>query len=162
MQTQHYLSVTGWDYFDLAVLVGGNRLKIYHVERDEELIAEMISLEGYFWEAVLSGNAPAVDFNHDSTIDMLQRKYVGTNGIIIELPNEAARLHDEKKLIAKEIKQLTADGKEITAQLLEMVGQNAAGRFMNAEGGYRRKLMEAKDVAFTKKEYFDFRWVKNI
>jgi len=163
MQVQHYLAVTGFDVADLAALVGGNSLKIYTIERDEDLINNMIELEGKFWEHVMSGTPPPVDFNHRSTVDMIKRKYTGTNGVIITLPEHAYALHLEAVNIREEVKKLETQGTAISARLRDMIGENAAGRFDNGEGGYRRKEMEEKEVAaFTRKGYFDFRWVKNI
>ena len=41
-QINHYLYITGWDYFWLAVLIGGNDFRVFKIERDEEAIAEQV------------------------------------------------------------------------------------------------------------------------
>lgn len=163
MQAQHYLAVTGWDLAHMAVLIGGNRMQTYQIGRNDDLIRSMIDLEGEFWEAVQTGTPPDVDYAHPSTLEMLKRKYVGTNGVIIDLPRQALALHTERGQIREQIKELEARGKEIDGQLLDMVGFNAAGRLPEGQGAYRRKLIEGgKEIAARiTTDRWDFRWVKN-
>ncbi|WP_157839598.1 hypothetical protein [Comamonas testosteroni] len=46
---------------NVVVLVGEQELRIFRIERDEALIARLITLEKVFWELVQSGIAPAGD-----------------------------------------------------------------------------------------------------
>jgi len=48
-QINHYLYVTGWDYWWCVVLIGGNKLQVYKIERDEKQISELIQKEKDFW-----------------------------------------------------------------------------------------------------------------
>jgi predicted phage-related endonuclease len=41
-QINHYLYVSGWDYWWLAVLIGGNDFRVFKIERDEKAIQEQI------------------------------------------------------------------------------------------------------------------------
>ena len=50
LQCAHYLGVTGWDVWDLAVLIGGNTFRTYHIPRDEDLIHDLFVLEDDFWQ----------------------------------------------------------------------------------------------------------------
>lgn len=52
IQIQHYMAVTGYQGAYIAVLIGGNAFRWKFVERDEELIAMLISLEEDFWRHV--------------------------------------------------------------------------------------------------------------
>ena len=52
IQVQHYMAVTGYAGFYIAVLIGGNTFKWKFVERDEELISMLIELETAFWNHV--------------------------------------------------------------------------------------------------------------
>jgi putative phage-type endonuclease len=49
VQCQWYMGVTGRPWWDLAALIGGNRFKPYHLERDEELIAALFTRAAEFW-----------------------------------------------------------------------------------------------------------------
>jgi len=58
IQVMHYMAITGYDYFDVVALVGGQELVIHRIDRDEELIAELIEREKEFWEQVQSKTPP--------------------------------------------------------------------------------------------------------
>jgi len=58
-QVVHYLAVTGWGFWDVAALIGGQSLRIFTVDRDEDEITELIKRECEFWETnVLDDNPP--------------------------------------------------------------------------------------------------------
>ncbi|MDH1381336.1 endonuclease, partial [Comamonas aquatica] len=65
-QVMHQLAVTGHRSADVAVLIGGQELRIFRIERDEALIARLIALEQEFWEMVQSGTAPPGDGSESS------------------------------------------------------------------------------------------------
>ena len=49
MQVQHYLAVSGFDCWYIAALILGKELIIRKIERDEELIQYLITIEERFW-----------------------------------------------------------------------------------------------------------------
>jgi putative phage-type endonuclease len=51
-QIQHYMAVTGWEMWHLAVLIGNRRFLWYDVPRDQAWIDEMIRQEAEFWKHV--------------------------------------------------------------------------------------------------------------
>ncbi|HNL81744.1 MAG TPA: YqaJ viral recombinase family protein, partial [Agitococcus sp.] len=65
-QVQHQLAVTGLQAADVCVLICGQQLKIYRIERDEELIAKLIELERLFWQYVQSNIPPCADGSESS------------------------------------------------------------------------------------------------
>lgn len=70
LQLQHYLMVTGCQWGSFAVLFGGNKLEIFDVERDQDVIIKLIQLETKFWECVMSGTPP------DHTFDALGKDVI--------------------------------------------------------------------------------------
>jgi len=48
-QVQHQLKDTGDTFAEVAVLIGGNRMRLYLVPRDEEFITDLIAAELEFW-----------------------------------------------------------------------------------------------------------------
>jgi len=60
-QCMHYLAVTGWDRWYLAVLVLNQGFYVYEIERDEEEIQSLIRQEADFWALVESRTPPPVD-----------------------------------------------------------------------------------------------------
>jgi putative phage-type endonuclease len=66
IQVQHQLAITGYDYGDLALLVGGQKFMIYpDIVRDEEFCRNMIELETKFWERVVNGRAALAEVAKD-------------------------------------------------------------------------------------------------
>ncbi|OAI16464.1 alkaline phosphatase [Methylomonas lenta] len=61
LQVQHQLAVTGKQSADVAVLLGGQELEIYRIERDEGLIGRLIQLELAFWRYVETDTPPPAD-----------------------------------------------------------------------------------------------------
>lgn len=49
MQVQHYLAVSGFDSWYICALIFGQELIIRKIERDEELIQYLITIEERFW-----------------------------------------------------------------------------------------------------------------
>ncbi len=61
LQVMHQLAVTGKQAADVAVLLGGQHLEIYRIERNETMIAQLIELERQFWNYVETDTPPPAD-----------------------------------------------------------------------------------------------------
>jgi putative phage-type endonuclease len=59
-QAMHYLAVTGRKRAHLASLIGGQELRIYTVNRNDELISVLIERESEFWSQVEKHVAPII------------------------------------------------------------------------------------------------------
>lgn len=51
-QVQHYMAVTGWQMWHLAVLIGNREFMWFDIPRDQAWIDEMIRQEAAFWDCV--------------------------------------------------------------------------------------------------------------
>ena len=60
VQVQHYLAVAGRERAHVAALIGGQELRLYVVDRNEELISFLIEGERAFWHAVETKTAPKI------------------------------------------------------------------------------------------------------
>jgi len=58
IQCQWYMGVTGASICDLAVLIGGQDFRIYTINRDDDLIADLLQQGAAFWELVKNNIAP--------------------------------------------------------------------------------------------------------
>lgn len=58
LQVQHYLEVTGFEFADVAVLIGGSDFRIYEVGVDPELIHLIVEAEAEFWRRVQQRDPP--------------------------------------------------------------------------------------------------------
>lgn len=61
LQVMHQLAVTGKQAADVAVLLGGQHLEVYRIERDETMITQLIELERQFWNYAEADTPPPAD-----------------------------------------------------------------------------------------------------
>lgn len=57
-QVQHYLEVTGFEFCDVAVLIGGSDFRLYEVGVDPELCRMIVEAEAEFWARVQRREPP--------------------------------------------------------------------------------------------------------
>lgn len=158
-QCQHYMAVTGAELCDLAVLLSGPEFRVYHIRRDDELIAELIARESEFWQCVQAGNAPEPDWDHPTTADVLAKLYPGTDGSEIALPDNAQNwkaVMDEAK---EQVKLYEAVATGAKNHLLAQMGNAAVGKLPDGSAFTRK---EVKRGAYTVDPvtYIDFRFKK--
>ena len=160
IQVHHQMAVTGIDIADIPVLIGGNKLKIYTVHKDDELIDIVISAVVDFWENhVLKGIPPDIDCDHPQTGTLLKRIYPGTDGSEIDLGPSAEHWHQIKLEAAEKVKsyQGVVDGAK--NHLLEMMGNSAIGKLPDG-GQYTRSVTKRKGFTVEPTEYTNFRFKK--
>lgn len=81
LQVQHQLAVTGKRAAHVAVLLCGQALEVFRVERDNGLIARLIELEARFWQYVECDKPPPSD-GSDSSDRALRHLYPGHGGTV--------------------------------------------------------------------------------
>ena len=120
LQVQHYMAVTGAAKTYIAALIGGNYFEYRLIERDDEMIAKIITMEKLFWEVnVLGSIAPEIDGNK-ATTEFFNSKYNFSNGQTVELREEYSRLSDE-------ISKLTAAKDAICNRIKSLMQNNETG-----------------------------------
>lgn len=129
IQVQHYMAVTGAKAWWLAVLIGGQRFVHKRIERDDELIQQLIEIERDFWENhVVPCVPPEMDGSTAST-ELLKRMYPEGKPNTINLPSEAGELIETLDLLNEELKALEIRKAECENRLKAMLGENEVGRF---------------------------------
>ncbi len=122
LQTHHYLAVTGYGHFHVAVLINGNDDRYYRVERDEDLISDVVAMETDFWCRVRDGDPPPLD-GSDATTALLGALWPAQEGTEIALaPGEADDLLAARGRLKAEAETLAARIAETENQLKEMLG----------------------------------------
>ena len=106
LQVQHYMSVTGAKKAYVAALVGGNHFYCHTVERDNEMIRKIITMERLFWERNVLGDIEPIPDGSDATTEYFNRKFCHSNGQVIELPKEAIFALNEYESIDAQLKTL--------------------------------------------------------
>lgn len=117
LQVQHYLAVSGYECWYIAALILGRDFIVHKIERDEEMIQDLITIEERFWKQnVLSNNPPDPDGSANYT-EMLNKRFQGNTDKSMclygvqedlqrreEIDNLLTRLTQEKNEIDQKIK----------------------------------------------------------
>jgi len=127
LQCQHYMAVTGYQGWWIAVLIGGNKFIYKYIERDEVIINYLIGMETEFWHMVEDRIMPDPDGSESST-EILAMLYPESKpDTSIALPIEAQQLvleYNSASIMEKEIGQ---QKEEIANKLKQMLGENEKG-----------------------------------
>ncbi|MGL6108088.1 YqaJ viral recombinase family protein [Romboutsia sp.] len=105
IQVNHYMAVTGATHCYVAALVGNEELVIHRIDRDEEVINEIMKLEAMFWDkCVLGDNIPAPDGSYDYS-KVLQEYYKDSKDeeVILFEQDTVINRYDEINQLYKEI-----------------------------------------------------------
>ena len=137
LQVQHQLAVTGKQTADVAVLLGGQELQIFRIERDEELIAQLITLEREFWGYVERDQQPPAD-GSDSADRALRALYPRDTGITLDLREDLAMGAVFSDLLA--VRQVLATQSALEAQLKQSIQQRM--------GDASRAVFDGGEVSF--------------
>lgn len=127
IQLMHEIYVMGVNFAYAAVLIGGNRLLIRRVERDERVIEHLINQERDFWDRVQRGIAPQLAGGDDAVMNQL---YPGSGYLLkspVYLPESAAHIiadYLDYKGIVEEFEDKRDAAK---AQLKQFLGEYERG-----------------------------------
>lgn len=114
LQAYWYMAVGGWDHAYVAALVGGNKLRWFRLERDEEIITEIVEhCEAWYRRHVVEGFPPPAD-GLEATTDLLARLWDVQPEKVIDIPSDKA-----EALLAKEARM--ADRVSVAQEQLRLV-----------------------------------------
>ena len=128
LQCMWYLGVTGYDVWDLAVLIGGNTHRVYTIPRDDELIEKLWLIGDEFWTDNVLGKVPPPIDGSEASRRFLEGSHVA--------PDEEIPMSDELYGLALHYENLnrTIKESEVTRDLVAnqireaMVGKGLAKR----------------------------------
>lgn len=123
LQTHWYLAVTGYSHAHVAALLGGNRLFVHRVERDETLVEQLIAIVGEFWQGVIDGRPPAVD-GSEATEELLGHLYaVRPDAVTVADPSEVLPLLERRRELKAREDRVADELREIDNQLKATAGE---------------------------------------
>ena len=120
LQVQHQLAVTGKQAADVAVLLGGQELQVFRIERDDELIGKLIALEREFWGYVERDQQPPAD-GSDSADAALRALYPRDSGAILNLKDDLVMNAVFSDLLA--VREVLEVNTALEAQLKQAIQQ---------------------------------------
>lgn len=121
IQCYHYMAVCNADAWYLAVLIYGKEFKYYRIERDEEIIADLIRIEKEFWENhVMKKVLPEPD--RSKMADSIIAEYFqNTNHRTIMLTGFDEQLRRRQELV-EIIDRMEAEKKQVEQKLKIYLG----------------------------------------
>lgn len=124
-QCLHYLAVTGWDCWYLAVLVYGTNLLIFKICRDEVLddIEALIKAEEAFWENHMVLDVPPAPDALDSTVAALGSVYPHEDGTTVCADQDADQALTELAALKAQRRSLDRQITERENQIKAAMGE---------------------------------------
>ena len=121
-QAQQQCAVMGVDSVDFPVLFDGRQLRVYTVNRDEDLIAEIASAEKELAERIINGDPPEPDFQHSGTLHLLKKIQGCEVGKVITWDGSLAEKWQQLADVKEQIKHLTKAKDVLDAELFHAMG----------------------------------------
>ena len=150
IQCHHYMSVCHADAWYIAVLIYGREFKYYKIERDEELIANLIRIEQNFWENHVQKKIMPPPDGSKAADSVIAEYYRQTTGEIIqlngfdeklrrrqEIMEVMERMETEKRQIEQEVKMYMG-----TAEIAENQQYRVSWKEVSASRLDERRLKE--------------------
>ncbi|MNC00659.1 YqaJ-like viral recombinase domain protein [compost metagenome] len=122
LQANHYMAVTGADKWYVAVLIGGWDFQWRVIERDDNLIKNLITIEENFWtQHVMAGVLPEVKAQDTDLMNYMYPSSAPTSVNISEAYYELIkRLVDTKDAL----KQAEEDHEDAKNKVKKLMGEN--------------------------------------
>ena len=123
-QVMHYMSVTGYQYAWVAVLIGGQEFREYYIERDEQDIQAINDAVDTFWrDFVETDTAPAL-IGNDPEANALLSQHSDPSTEFIAMLDEDVSMLDELQEIKDQMDDLKHRKILIENQIKDLIGDN--------------------------------------
>lgn len=138
-QVLHQLAVTGHAWADVAVLIGGQDFRIYHVQRDDDKIADLIAREGRFWQHVTDDVQPLPDGSDDAG-DALQWLFPRDNGLTLDLSDstEGNALFSDLVALRQRREDIELQEARTRQQIQNVLGDATAALFASGRVSWKK------------------------
>lgn len=120
-QAQHQMAVLNLPKVEFPVLSDGRQFLIYTVERNENLIEEIVESTFTLSQAIIRGEPPEPDFTHANTRSILESRK-STEGKRIEWPESLRSTWAELENIRQKIKALKSSQDRLNNMLISAMG----------------------------------------
>lgn len=115
IQVQHQMAVLEAEASIIVVLIGGNRLRWFDVERNDRFIDAMIARLEAFWQLVQSKTMPPVDGSL-ATAKVLAKLHPKDNGAVVDLRDDQGQTLWHEQLAASKTVIKAAEAAEQEAK----------------------------------------------
>lgn len=123
IQCHHYMAVCDTRAWYIAVLIYGKEFKFHKIERDEDIIADLIQIEKDFWEDnVLSRTLPAPD-GPKAADKVIASYFKETEPVSILLPPSFDGILEHRQDLVSAIDEMEKEKKQIEQELKLYMGK---------------------------------------
>lgn len=140
VQVMHQMAIVGFRCADVVALIGGQELRIFHIERDEALIQTIREGEALFWQHVRDGTPPTYGTMDPRILALLNPECYGS----VELSGELAYKLDRYEELGGRIKNDEATREDIKIEILRVLGNHRYGTVCG-KNRVQRFLTESKE-----------------
>jgi len=122
-QVQHQMECAQIPWADVAVLLGGQELRVYHIPYDYAYCQELVKQVEVFWRMVVERTPPPYDWSHPDTARVIRQKQKLTPDKEIILDDrDTAVLLLQFSSMKKQLKELQQAKDTCQARLIERMG----------------------------------------
>lgn len=159
IQTHHYMLCDPViERFHVLRCWGGNVYQMFVIERDQELVESLLTIELDFMEKLNAGELPPPDFAHRSTTDTLKRAFKKIQGTIEARP-DLATLTEVYKGAAERLAHYTQLERTLKNEIVYMIGDTEVAILPDGSR-WRRKLVNRKGYEVEPSSYIETRLMK--
>lgn len=123
-QVQHQMMVSGIDKTYIPVFFSNRHFEIYEVNRDEEMIEDLLRIELEFWDRIQSGNPPAVT---SRDVSVLGKWFSKSSENSVDLSPEHLEIVKRCAELGPIIKSYEDERDYLKAQLMKELGESDTG-----------------------------------
>jgi len=149
-QVHHYMAVTGWTWWVVAADLGGDDLRVYYIERDEDLIEALVAREAEWWQRhIVEGVEPTAD-GSKATTEALALIEARAGTVMVLDPDEQPEVEDLFRQIAHDKAVADDVDESMTAaknRIRQLMGE--ATELHDAEGNKLATWRPQKDKTTT-------------
>ena len=156
VQCVHYLAVTGYDRWYLAVLIGNSDFKIFTIERDEEEIAALMEQEKEF-KVLMDGDVPPAADGSEATEKAIRAQADSADidlDTVYDMQDSEKSL-DEYYALKEEADRISSKMDSIKQEIMVRMERFANGRTEHYKLIYRPQERRTFDWKALKKAYRD-------
>lgn len=151
IQCYHYMSVCNAEAWYIAVLIYGREFKFYKIERDEQVIADLIQIEQDFWENhVLAKVLPDPD-GSEIADSVIAEYFKESGGGTIPLSGFDEKLRRRQELVAL-MERMDTEKRQIEQELKLYLGEAETAENEQYRVSWKSVTSSRIDTAQLKKE----------
>jgi predicted phage-related endonuclease len=131
-QAQCQMAVMGFHRCDFPVLVDGRELRIYRVDRNEDLIKQIALAECELVERIMNADPPEPNWQHEGTLNVIRGMFGTEIGKVAQLSEADHDLWTRREQLKTVAKMIEEESKEIDSRLAWAMQDAEVGRFPDA------------------------------